>query len=111
MGRAGWGERGSALTENRRSRPELVEACSALFAEAFAWHGLARDEVVVRPHRGPLRRRARRRFPPFGLWTLASKKADSAEALAEGVRRMLDTPGEYPVLDRRTHEVRPVRRR
>ena len=108
---AGWVERDGGvrerLTENRRSRPELVEACSALFAEAFAWHGLAREEVVVQAHRAPAEGLAA--LPPFGLWTLASKKADSAEALAEGVRRMLDAPGEHPVVDRRTHEVRPVR--
>ncbi len=108
---AGWVERdGGArdrLTENRRSRPELVEACSELFAEAFLRHGLARDEVVMRAHRTPEEGLAA--LPPFGVWTLASKKADSAEAIAEGVRRMLDAPGDYPVLDRQTREVRPVR--
>ena len=107
----GWVERegGSRdrLAENRRSRPELVEACSALFAEAFASHGLAREEVVVRAHRVPEEGLAA--LPAFGLWTLASRKADSAEALAEGVRRLLDAPNEYPVLDRPTREVRPAR--
>ena len=36
-----------ALTVNYRSRPELVLACSELFASALKRHGFTRDEVVV----------------------------------------------------------------
>ena len=60
-GRTGWRRDGGTrdrLGDNHRSRPELVHACSELFAAALARHGFTREEVVValgptRTRRGP----------------------------------------------------------
>lgn len=104
--RAGGGR--DRLRDNYRSRPELVDACSELFAAALAKHGFAREEVVVaakRPEEAALAA-----LPPIGLWALESKSSEAdAEAVAEGVRRTLDAPHETPVLDRTTKAVRAVR--
>ncbi|MBX3259467.1 MAG: UvrD-helicase domain-containing protein [Labilithrix sp.] len=108
----GWVEReGGArdrLSDNHRSRPELVHACSELFAAALAQHGFTREEVVVRPRR-PARDELAE-LPPIALWALdVANKGDDAEAVADGVRRTLEAPHTTPVLDRATGEVRPVR--
>lgn len=97
------------LTRNHRSRPELVAACSELFAAALEHHGFARSEVVVEPARPPFESRAT--LPPFGLFHLAGcdNKKQTAEAIAEGVARMLDAPSETPVVDRSSKETRDVR--
>ncbi len=97
-----------ALSVNYRSRPELVHACSELFASALARHGFSRDEVVVSAHRKTCDKLAK--LPPFGLWALGTKnQTDDAAALASGVGRMLADPKATPVVDRATGEVRDVR--
>lgn len=102
------GGRQDALSVNYRSRPELVEACSELFASALARHGFLRDEVVVSANRRTPPELLK--LPPFGLWALETKSMNSdATALASGVRRMLADAKSTPVLDRTTNEVRGVR--
>lgn len=102
------GGRQDALSTNYRSRPELVEACSELFAAALARHGFTREEVVVTAARDTPRELAG--LPPFGLWALETKnQAQDAAALASGVARMLADAGSTPVVDRTTKEVREVR--
>ena len=97
-----------ALTVNYRSRPELVLACSELFASALKRHGFTRDEVVVTAKRETPSELAK--LPPFGLWALDTKNKDAdASALAAGVSRMLADARSTPVVDRTTKEVRPVR--
>lgn len=106
VGRAGG--RNERLGENHRSRPELVHACSELFAVALARHGFSREEVVTTPVRE--RHEGLAELPPLGSWVLEVKNAGhEAHAVAEGVRRMLDTPHTTPVLDRVTGQPRPVR--
>ncbi len=96
------------LDSNWRSRPELVEACSTLFAAAFARHGYRPDEVVVKAERTTPKRLAA--LPPVGLWRLeATNHAQCAAALAEGVRRLLEAPSDTPVVDRATHATRDLR--
>lgn len=96
------------LGDNYRSRSELVTFCSELFAAAFARHGFAREDVIVRARRPP--REGLASLPPLGLWVLEAKnKDDDAGAVAEGIRRILDEPHRTRVLDRATGEVRPVR--
>jgi len=96
------------LESNRRSRPELVEACSALFVAAFARHGYGRKEVEVQATRATPPALAK--LPPLGLWWMqAGNQEEDAAALAEGVRRLLETPKATPVVDRPTDEVRAVR--
>ncbi|HEX3598384.1 MAG TPA: UvrD-helicase domain-containing protein, partial [Polyangiaceae bacterium] len=98
----------SHLVDNHRSRPELVRACSELFATALARHGFTRDEVVVNSRRS--RDEGLEALPPFGFWALEGENADGdAEAVAEGVRRLLEAPRATPVVDRVTTEVRPIR--
>jgi ATP-dependent exoDNAse (exonuclease V) beta subunit len=102
------GGRPDRLNANHRSRPELVRACSEVFAAALARHGFTREEVIVAPVRPALE--ALEALPPFGFWALDVKNAsDDAEAVSEGVRRLLAAPHATPVLDRVTKEVRPLR--
>lgn len=96
------------LEHNYRSRPELVNACSELFARALAPHGFTREEVFVTSRRTTNEEAAT--LPPFGLWCLGGRnKRDDAQAVAEGIRRMLESPQETPVVDRVTQRVRNVR--
>lgn len=96
------------LGDNHRSRPELVEACSALFATTMARHSFARDEVEVRPVRR--RHPALDALPPLGLFCLETDtKTENAEATAEGVRRLLADPSSTTVIDRATNLARGVR--
>src|ERR1019366_5612673 len=90
------GGRPDRLGDNHRSRPELVRACSELFAAALARHGFAREEVVVAPVRPALE--ALEALPPFGFWALdVESVSDDAEAVGEGVRRLLETPHVTPI--------------
>jgi ATP-dependent exoDNAse (exonuclease V) beta subunit len=101
------GGRSERLGDNHRSRPELVRACSELFAAALARHGFRREEVTVTPVRKA--HEGLTELPPLGAWLLdVANASDDAEAIAEGVRRLLDTPRATPVLDRSTKEIRPV---
>jgi ATP-dependent helicase/nuclease subunit A len=96
------------LPTNWRSRPELVDACSRLFAASFARHKYRFEEVEVTAERSTPPELAM--LPPFGLWALDVKnKTDEADALAEGMRRLLAAPAETPVVDRATGQVRPLR--
>ena len=96
------------LPNNYRSRPELVRACSRLFAAAFARHGYTAEEVEVTARREEPAALAG--LPPVGIWCLESANLDDdARTMAEGVRRMLADAGATPVQDRATAEVRPVR--
>lgn len=95
------------LTHNHRSRPELVEACSAIFTHALARHGFSPEEVDVGAKRDNA---ALAGLPPIGLFRLAAgNKAEAAAAVANGVLRMLRDPEATPVVDRITHERRAVR--
>ena len=96
------------LEHNYRSRPELVEACSALFSRALLRHGFDRSEVEVTARRdAPASLEA---LPPMGVWALEARNNDAhAAALAEGVRRMLASPLATPIEDRATRDVRGVR--
>lgn len=95
------------LSTNYRSRPELVDATSVLFAAAFAMYGHDPDEVRVTPHRFALPELSS--LPPFGLWWIQEKRGAELNAIASGVFRLLERPEATPVLDRRTGKVRPVR--
>ena len=96
------------LSDNHRSRPELVRACSELFAAALARHGFAREEVIVAAVRE--RHPALEVLPPIGIFCLETENAaDNAEAIAEGVRRLIVDPAATPVVDRGTNLPRGVR--
>jgi ATP-dependent helicase/nuclease subunit A len=99
------------LPHNWRSRPELVEACNALFEAALRPHGYTSAEVSTKPKRtDPTERAALAGLPPLGFWALEGKtNDDDAVALAEGVRRLLAASAETPVFDRVTEQVRGVR--
>jgi ATP-dependent helicase/nuclease subunit A len=96
------------LNVNFRSRPELVEACSELFAAALSRHEFSRDEVVVTAARTTPPALAV--LPPFGVWAIEAKNVeDQGSSLASGVARMLTDASSTPVVDRTTNEVRAVR--
>lgn len=95
------------LTDNHRSRPELVEACSDLFSHALARHGFSSEEVVVGAKRDSA---ALSDLPPIGVFRLGTKnQAQAAAALANGILRMVRNPGQTPIVDRTTGERRSVR--
>ena len=95
------------LVTNYRSRPELVSACTELFAGALARHGFTREEIAVGAHRSNAGLEA---LPPFGLFRIeGANKEEAAEAIAEGVRRLIASSEETPVVDRVTKQARPVR--
>ncbi len=95
------------LPHNWRSRPALVACCNRLFSLALARHGYAEAEVHTTPKRDdPAELQA---LPPLGFWALTAKnQAEEAEALAEGVRRLLADPAATPVQDRVTGSVRAL---
>lgn len=95
------------LKTNYRSRLELVDACCTLFTEALASHGFSSDEVAVSATRSS---DGLAELPPFGLFRLeANNKDEAADCVASGVQRMLQKPGDTPVVDRITKRARPVR--
>lgn len=102
------GGKTDALPDNRRSRPELVELCSRLFARALAAQGYAAAEVEMAARREALPELAG--LPPSGVFWMHGKSRDAdASAIAEGVERLLRDPDATPVLDRQTHQVRRLR--
>jgi len=97
----------SHLPFNWRARPELVTMCSQLFSRALARHGYSIEEIVVTAKRGTPERLAK--LAPLGVWLLDTKsQAGDAEAIAEGIRRLLAVPAQTPVVDRATDDVRDV---
>ena len=96
------------LPFNYRSRPELVELTSELFARAFAPHGMPPEEVRTQASRETPAALAA--LPPLGLCSVDGKKNETVAAgLARLVRRLLDDPETTPVLDPRSGIVRPCR--
>ena len=74
------------LPTNHRSRPELVNACSVLFARALARHGFSNDEVVVTAQRTA--HEALQALPPFGVWLLDAEVAYSLKLPKQQLLRM-----------------------
>jgi ATP-dependent exoDNAse (exonuclease V) beta subunit len=102
------GGRVEQLGFNYRSRPELVEATTAIFESAFASHGMEASEVRVQAHREipP----ATQALAPFGLWLLEAKNdLAEADAVAVGVARLLSRPRDTIVVDKDTRSPRAVR--
>lgn len=102
------GGRTDQLPSNYRSRRELVDVVSMLFGSAFGRHDIDPSEVVVTAQRktpttvGVV--------PPLGLWLIEARQAkEEAQAIANGVAKLLARPGDTMVLDRETLEARPVR--
>lgn len=96
------------LVKSYRSRPELVDFCSQLFAGAFATQGLGPEDVVVTANRETPDRLSN--LPALGLWTLeAGNVTEDAQAVAEGVRRLLESKDETPIVDRTNGRVRAIR--
>ncbi|HEU4578247.1 MAG TPA: UvrD-helicase domain-containing protein [Polyangiaceae bacterium] len=101
------GGQAQQLPSNYRSRPELVDLCSELFARALERHGYARDEVVVTSRRGVPA--ALEPLPPLGVFMLCTGNAEeTARAIALGVQRLLAEPERTSVVDRRTGVLRPL---
>jgi ATP-dependent helicase/nuclease subunit A len=91
------------LSRSYRSRPELVELCSRLFAPAFARHGIEPEDVATvadRPAEPLLSG-----VPPASIWWLEGQEQ---AALAAGVAALLVEPSSTPVTDPRTGAVRPL---
>jgi ATP-dependent exoDNAse (exonuclease V) beta subunit len=97
------------LERNYRSRRELVDGCSELFARAFAALGVSEASVRVTAERATPPELAS--TPPFAVWWLDGKSVEGdAEAIASVTARML-AAATTRVLDRVTGGVRPVEAR
>ncbi|MEO6954926.1 MAG: UvrD-helicase domain-containing protein, partial [Polyangia bacterium] len=97
------------LDRSYRSRKALVDFASELFAKAFARDGYRDEEVRVDAERAA-DSPALAKLPPLGLFVLDAKaQKDETQALAEGIRQLLDQPEKTPVVDRMSGEVRPLR--
>jgi ATP-dependent helicase/nuclease subunit A len=95
------------LLDNWRSRPELVDIFSRLFSAAFAKYGYEPAEVEMVAQRTTPAGLAN--LPPLGVWSLeATKQAEDSEAIAEGVRRMLQEAAATPVVEKTTNAVRDL---
>ncbi|HVV83855.1 MAG TPA: UvrD-helicase domain-containing protein [Kofleriaceae bacterium] len=97
------------LERNHRSRPELVDACSELFARAFEPFGVDGASVRTTAVRSVPAELAG--TPPFAVWWLDGKSAgDDADAIAEATARML-AERRTRVLDREHQDVRSAEAR
>ncbi len=94
------------LAVNRRSRPELVNAVSALFASAFSDHGMDPGDVQVSAFRSEVEGLAS--LPAFGLGLYDPDVEPFIAATAARVAALLAAPDATPVIDRWTGECRPV---
>lgn len=104
---SGAGGATETLLDNWRSRPELVDACSRLFAAAFAKHGYLPEQVAMSAKRTAYTEL--RDLPPFGVWWLeANNQEQASEAMAEGVRTLLRAPFATMVVDRASGRPRPI---
>lgn len=75
------------LSENRRSRPELVEFANAVFETAFPPLGIAAEQVTVTA----LREDAPGQDAPLHLWRVLGSNAESAtQALAARIAQLLE---------------------
>lgn len=95
------------LEDNWRSRPQLVALCNSVFTAALRRHGYAPADVettAARPE--PLTLAS---LAPCSFWALDAKtKPTVAQAMANGVHRLLATPSVTPVQDRITGQVREL---
>jgi ATP-dependent exoDNAse (exonuclease V) beta subunit len=89
------------LKKSWRSRPELVAYTNNLFVPAFS-DTLPPKQVALEPAREPLSDE-----PAVELWRLfGSRKALRAQALAAGVRSLMD--GGRTIIDKESEKARPV---
>jgi ATP-dependent exoDNAse (exonuclease V) beta subunit len=102
------------LGKSWRSRPDLVELGSELFARALAPHGFPPEQVRIQPAKPDLPALARQ--PSLECWRWANEKAErngvkvnasEAHALAAGVAELLAKPP--MVRERASGDVEPVR--
>ncbi|MGC4000488.1 MAG: 3'-5' exonuclease [Anaeromyxobacter sp.] len=108
------------LATSYRSRAQLVEFTSELFAGAFAGQAIPRDQVVLQPER-PEEPAALAAQPPFALWSWTGGRAkegepprSEAQAMAEAVEALLARRPELRVRERLAdggERLRPVTRR
>ena len=96
------------LGDNWRSRSELVDLTSELFACAFASHGMPREEVVATAKREVKSELSQ--LPALGLFYFetTTNEGDGA-AIAAGVARLLRDATATPIVDPETDVARPVR--
>ncbi len=94
------------LNENWRSQPALVAFTSSLFSRAMARHGIPDGHVRLSPRVAALPTHT----PNLKCWRLDAKnKAQDWTALAAGIRKALEEPGQWPVLDKQSKQGRPLK--
>lgn len=92
-----------------RSRPGLVRFTSAAFARAFSAQGMDARQVELTPRRDDAAQYGDTPAPPpLGLWLLqAGKQEEDRQAVAHGVRRLLEDGPAWAVIDRTSGTPRP----
>lgn len=100
------GARRPPLSDMRRSRPALVAFTNDVFSRAFPKHGIPAQDVLV----NAVRPEFSGDHPALHVWRLQGGQQDEAHAaLAAGVVRMLREAAAWPVADRDTGDIRPLR--
>ena len=93
------------LPYSYRSRPGLVSFTSTLFAKAFAAVGIPPDRVFLNPQRQEVAQPH-----PLNVWWLQAKNnSEETVALAGAVGDLLARAHDFPVVDKATQKLRPLR--
>jgi ATP-dependent exoDNAse (exonuclease V) beta subunit len=94
------------LRDNYRSHPDLLAFTNAVFESAFTTQGFSKETVRLNAKIKP----GNTKTPHLAVWRSdVRNKQEEAESLAAGVRHLLDNSDTYPVLDKTTREIRPLR--
>jgi ATP-dependent exoDNAse (exonuclease V) beta subunit len=97
-----------------RSRPELIAFTNSVFKDAFWQQNIGPKHVTIEAKR-------KKDLDSIALesWVLSGKMVDNKlrmnqaadfQALAGQIKKVLDQPKAYPVLDKRTGKIRPIRK-
>jgi ATP-dependent exoDNAse (exonuclease V) beta subunit len=95
------------LETSYRSRPSLVDFVNEVFTTAMPQVGISSESVeITKVHRGEDPKLAH----PLHFWWLEPQSIDSSlDALANGVRQILNHQEDWQVVDKATTKVRPMR--
>jgi ATP-dependent exoDNAse (exonuclease V) beta subunit len=101
------GGAGETLATSYRSRPGLLALFNDVFVPAFERQGIPREQSECsKAHRSDFEGQS----VPLSVWHIGgSNKAQRAASLANGVRRMLETPEAWSIVAKGEQAARPVR--
>ncbi|MBI4529383.1 MAG: UvrD-helicase domain-containing protein [Deltaproteobacteria bacterium] len=90
------------LPRSFRSRPRLVQLTNEAFAPVFPNQGI--EDIKLEPERGDVLKTV-----PCESWVLRTKNIHAdTQAIARRIGEILARPEDYPVIDRRSGDKRPI---